>query len=344
MSHFIEKDLRFNFMNNAKPLACLSLDLDNQWSYMKTHGDPGWKKYPSYIELLIPRILESIGSFNLKITFFIVGQDALLETNRKALAEIAKHGHDIGNHSFHHEPWLSSYPVSKIRKEIMDAERAILEATGQKPVGFRGPGFSWSEGLVSALAEMDYLYDASTLPTYLGPLARLYYFSKSGLSLEAKQKRRNLFGSVRDGRRPVRPYFWVLPSNQRLLEIPVTTVPALKLPFHLSYLLYLNRYSPLLVLNYLNTAIGLCRLFQTGLSFLLHPLDFLGCDEVPELAFFPGMTIPKEDKIRFFQRVIRRISRSFQIVDMRTYAKAALGQSQKLGLQPISQESRFLEQ
>ena len=28
-------------MNNNKPLASLSLDLDNLWSYMKTHGDAG---------------------------------------------------------------------------------------------------------------------------------------------------------------------------------------------------------------------------------------------------------------------------------------------------------------
>ena len=32
-----------------KPLASLSLDLDNQWSYMKTHGDPGWESLPSYL-------------------------------------------------------------------------------------------------------------------------------------------------------------------------------------------------------------------------------------------------------------------------------------------------------
>jgi hypothetical protein len=30
-------------VTNGKPLASLSLDLDNLWSYMKTHGDPGWE-------------------------------------------------------------------------------------------------------------------------------------------------------------------------------------------------------------------------------------------------------------------------------------------------------------
>ncbi len=29
-----------------KPIASLSLDLDNKWSYMKTHGDAGWESFP----------------------------------------------------------------------------------------------------------------------------------------------------------------------------------------------------------------------------------------------------------------------------------------------------------
>jgi peptidoglycan/xylan/chitin deacetylase (PgdA/CDA1 family) len=60
--------------NDDKPLASISLDLDNKWSYMKSHGDPGWKKFPSYFDIFIPRVLEVLDSWNLKITFFIVGQ------------------------------------------------------------------------------------------------------------------------------------------------------------------------------------------------------------------------------------------------------------------------------
>ena len=40
------------------PLATLSLDLDNQWSYMKTHGDAGWETFPSYLDVAVPRILD----------------------------------------------------------------------------------------------------------------------------------------------------------------------------------------------------------------------------------------------------------------------------------------------
>ena len=38
-----------------KPLASLSLDLDNKWSYMKTHGDAGWEALPSYLDACVPR-------------------------------------------------------------------------------------------------------------------------------------------------------------------------------------------------------------------------------------------------------------------------------------------------
>ena len=59
---------------NNKPLCSLSLDLDNQWSYMKTHGDSGWEEFPSYLDILIPYLLDILEKLKLKITFFIVGQ------------------------------------------------------------------------------------------------------------------------------------------------------------------------------------------------------------------------------------------------------------------------------
>src|SRR5437660_7036359 len=93
-------------MQEPRPLASLSLDLDNKWSYMKTHGDSGWETYPSYLDVVVPRVLTFLKERDLKITFFIVGQDAALEKNLDAIASIAAAGHEIGNHSFNHEPWL----------------------------------------------------------------------------------------------------------------------------------------------------------------------------------------------------------------------------------------------
>jgi len=305
----------------TKPPAALSLDLDNRWSYLKTHGDPAWERFPSYLDRLLPMVLNLLDELRLKITFFVVGQDAALDGNKPALRQIAVRGHDIGNHSFRHEPWLSKYSPEEIRREVRDAGRAIADTTGHAPVGFRGPGFSWSPALIEVLAEEGYLYDATTLPTFLGPLGRLYYFAKSGLSGEDRERRKDLYGSLRDGFRPLRPYVWQTPSRKRLLEIPVTTMPLLKTPFHLSYLIYLGRFSPALMSVYLRTAVRLCRFAGTGLSFLLHPLDFLGPEDAPGLSFFPGMDVPRERKIAFFRRAIAAIARDFNIVDMVTYAQ-----------------------
>ena len=212
-----------------KPLASLSLDLDNQWSYMKTHGDDGWQSFPSYFDVCVPRIIDMTRRLGLTMTVFVVGQDAALAGNRAALASIAAAGHEIGNHSFHHEPWLHLYSDAEIAVEIAEAEAAIEAATTVRPRGFRGPGFSVSKAVLETLAARGYRYDASTFPTFLGPLARAYYFFNARLSADDKARRRLLFGSLGEGLRPLRPYAWQL-SEGTLLEIPVTTMPIVRAP------------------------------------------------------------------------------------------------------------------
>jgi len=317
-------NLRPNTSNEAKPLASVSLDLDNQWSYMKTHGDQGWEEFPSYLDIFIPHVLDALDQLNLKITFFIVGQDAALEKNKDFLKSITDHSHEVGNHSFHHEPWLHMYSKDRIEREILETGNLIHQVTGQKPIGFRGPGFSWSPNLFEILLKNGYIYDASTLPTYLGPLARMYYFWTSDLTKEEKNKRKELFGTFKDGMRPVKSYRWQLPSGERLLEIPVTTIPIIKTPFHLSYLLYLSRLSKILMSFYLNMAIFFCKMTGTEPSFLLHPLDLLGGEQVPELAFFPGMELSWEQKLTTLNKVIRALSRHYKLVNMSTHANSIL--------------------
>ena len=311
----------------AKPLAGFSLDLDNLWSYLKTHGDPAWESFPSYLDIFMPAFLDILDPLDLKMTFFIVGQDAALEENRDALKLITQRGHEVGNHSFRHEPWLHLYAKDKITADILETEAHINRVTGQKPIGFRGPGFSWSPDLLEVLDENDYLYDASSLPTFLGPLARAYYFAKSNFSKEEKEKRKKLFGSFKDGLRPVKPHFLTLNSGKKLLEIPVTTVPLFRTPFHLSYLVYLCRYSKFLMSSYLKLSLAMCRMTQTAPSFLLHPLDFLDASQLPELSFFPGMTLSRDKKIEIFHFVMNTIQKHFALADMSTYAKSITAQN-----------------
>jgi peptidoglycan-N-acetylglucosamine deacetylase len=305
----------------SKPLASLSLDLDNKWSYMKTHGDSGWESLPSYLDIVIPRVLGLLAERELKITFFVVGLDAAQQRNHDVLRSLATAGHEIGNHSFHHEPWLHLYSDSQLREEIARAEDAIEQATGARPIGFRGPGFSLSTGLLEVLASRGYMYDASTFPTYLGPLARAYYFLKSPIGdREQKEQRKKLFGSLSDGLRPTRAYRWRT-SNRELIEIPVTTMPMFKVPIHVSYLLYLSAFSTSLALLYFETALRLCRMSGTQPSLLLHPLDFLGCDDTSELSFFPAMQMKSSVKVPFVEKILDRFRERFEVVAMKEHAR-----------------------
>jgi hypothetical protein len=320
----LHKERRFDFMSyQTKPIASVSLDLDDKWTYMKTHGDPRWSGYPSYLNIIVPRVLSFLEERNLKISFFIVGQDAAFERNHAILRSIADAGHEISNHSFHHEPWLHLYSELEIQREFESAERAIEGATGQRTIGFRGPGFSVSETVIKVLIARGYEYDASTLPTFLGPLARAYYFFNTKLDAEEKKKRAKLFGTLADGLRPIKLHRWQS-SAGCITEIPVTTMPVFRTPFHLSYLIYLHSFSHALSTMYMHAAFTACKVSGVSPSFLLHPLDFLGPDESPELAFFPGMKMSAEEKLGLAHKTFAALARNFSLVSMRDHAATGM--------------------
>jgi len=308
---------------SAKPLANISLDLDNKWSYLKTQGDSSWEGYPSYLDYAVPRVLDFLANRELKITVFVIGQDAVLEKNKPAIASIADAGHEIANHSFNHEPWLHLYSPVEVIQEFERTENAIKASTGQQPVGFRGPGFSLSDEVLRTLMDRGYKYDGSTFPTYLGPLARAYTFFKSKLSREQKEERKALFGGWKDGFQSNHPFKWT-DGDRPLLEIPVTTMPIFKLPIHGSYVLFLAGYSKRLAKMYFWLAMKLCRSMGVEPSLLLHPLDFLGKDDEPELAFFPAMNQLAQDKIEIMSSCIQMLTDNFQPITMEEHAQVML--------------------
>jgi len=306
-------------------IASLSLDLDNQWSYMKTHGDAGWESFPSYLDLVVPRMLTFLKARNMTITFFVVGQDAALEKNREALLSVREAGHEIANHSFNHEPWLHLYSRQELENEFEKTEDALESITGIRPVGFRGPGFSLNSTVLDVLTERNYEYDCSTLPTYIAPLARAFYFLKSPrITVEEREKLKRLFGKAADGLQTLRPHF----VRGDLVEIPVTTFPGVKTPVHASYLMYLSTFSPALARAYWRMAVAACRATGVEPSFLLHPLDFLGGEDVAELKFFPGMNVSSERKIELLGYAVDLLGAHFDVRSMREHADSFRRQRQ----------------
>ena len=72
---------------------------------------------------------------------------------------------------------------------------------------------------------------------------------------------------------------------------------------------------------YLRTALLMCRTTGTEPSFLLHPLDVLGTDNVKELAFFPGMDKTGQYKMKLLIRVLKVLQEDFDLVPMGEHAR-----------------------
>jgi hypothetical protein len=98
-----------------------------------------------------------------------------------------------------------------------------------------------------------------------------------------------------------------------IIEMPVTTFPLLRIPIHMTYLVYLLRFSRRLAWSYFSAALRVCRITKTSPSLLLHPLDFLGADDDAQMAFFPGMNIDSATKQSFVDDVLRKFQRCYNV-------------------------------
>jgi hypothetical protein len=310
--------------NHSGRIASLSVDLDNEWAYLKAQADPRWQTYPSYLDIVVPKTLALLQQRGLRITFFVVGQDAALAPNREPLSRLSAAGHEIGNHSLAHDPWLHLYSEQELEADFAQAETHLEAATGQKPRGFRGPGFSLSETALRVLVRRGYVYDATTLPSFLGPLARAYFLATTRVGSEQRERLSQLFGSWKEGFRPLAPYQWRV-GEASLIEVPVTTFPALRIPIHLTYVMYLAGVSRWLARTYFETALAFCRLFHVEPSILLHPLDFLDGTEVPSLASFPGMKLARGDKRAILEDCLDRLQAHWSVVSVGRHAAIAAG-------------------
>jgi peptidoglycan-N-acetylglucosamine deacetylase len=312
-----------------RPSATLSLDLDNLWCYQRSFGLEAWRTYGSFLDLALPRILDILDELDLRLTLFVIGRDAAQAAHKPVLAEAARRGHEIANHSYDHDMALHRWPHGRIRADVVQAANAIEAATGQRPQGFRGPAYGLSKTLLEVLSELGYTYDASSYPSALGSLADLYQRRQASKFGGGALKGEGFGDSVRNLRRPLRPHRWQLAARE-IVEVPVTTLPLLRLPFHGTYLHFLADLSTAAAHCYFSAALALCRLRGVPPSFLLHATDFVGTDDVPGLDFLPGMKRSGAEKATFMTSVLAAYRRSFEVQPIGSFV-TAVQSSQGLG-------------
>jgi peptidoglycan-N-acetylglucosamine deacetylase len=101
-------------------------------------------------------------------------------------------------------------------------------------------------------------------------------------------------------------------------------MPIVKMPFHMNYLLYLDRFPLPLMKSYLGIALTLCRVTGTQPSFLVHPVDLLGAEQEPQLSFFPGMDVGAQPKLHVFRAAIQIMAEHFDLVPVSAHILALL--------------------
>jgi hypothetical protein len=153
---------------------------------------------------------------------------------------------------------------------------------------------------------------------------RARYFMTGSFNRRQRKEREALFGKLSDGLLPNRAFYWKADSG-RILEIPVSTFPGCRIPIHATYLQYLASYSAKAAASYWSFALKAFHATGGSPSFLLHPLDFTGKDEQPDLAFFPGMNLPTRDKIRGTHRFLDMLREQFELLTMQQFADLQSG-------------------
>jgi hypothetical protein len=305
-------------VNRAKPLASVSLDLDDRWVYLRTRGDPGWASAPSYLETVTRRALALLGPTGPRITCFAVGRDAAAGAGREAVAALAAAGHEIGSHADSHDALGAHAGPARVAGEIARAEAAVHAAAGRRPVGFRGPGYALSPAVLETLAARGYRYDATLWPTWAGAVARRAFMrahpDRDGAAAD-------LFGGAARALLPNRPFRWSTAAGE-IVELPVTAMPLARLPLQASLLTALRALAPPLSRYYLALALALCRRLAVEPSLILHPPDLLGAEDAPDLAFFPAMRRPAAWKAAAGAELLAAVGRHHRVVTLAEHAEA----------------------
>jgi hypothetical protein len=313
-------------------LASLSIDLDDHWTYLKSRGS-AWQSMPSFLDRAVPRALEFLSRHELRATFFVVGRDAAQPHHRTVLRRIVDAAHEIGNHSYHHDLRFDLGDAAAVEDDLQCAEAAIEALGAPRPIGFRAPGHCVSPTVLDVLARRGYVYDASPWPTYVLPLVRRLYLRGAALTPAERVRRRQQGRGDRALRWSNRPHAVGSPP---LVIIPVTTVPFVRLPFHVTYLNALHARSEPLARRYFEWALALCRHTNTPPSVLLHLTDFLGSDDPIDLSFLPGMRQPHQRKLALLDHVVRTLQRQFRVGPLIDHARhwAASGFASPQGTGP----------
>ncbi len=158
-----------------------------------------WPDFDCRIEANIERILELFDLKSVKATFFTLGWVA--ERHPTMVRKIVENGHELASHGWDHRRVTSQNPDC-FRDDVVRTRELLESISGQAVKGYRAASYSiCAENLwaLDVLAEAGYEYSSSIVPI-----------------------RHDHYGM------PDAPRFAFRAANDRILEIPISTVSVMR--------------------------------------------------------------------------------------------------------------------
>lgn len=104
---------------------------------------------PSADPELTSLVLDKLDKYNVKATFFVVGQN-LNASTKPVIDRMVKAGHETGNHSWSYDD-MAKMSFDAVKKSVSDTTKAIQKYAGAKPAFFRPPNLSTSPIMYNAI-------------------------------------------------------------------------------------------------------------------------------------------------------------------------------------------------
>jgi hypothetical protein len=253
-------------------LCAISVDLDEIGHYHAIHGlaPPEGEAAHAVYRLALDRLDVLARCCQIPLTFFVVGADMATPGNAERLRRLASLGHEIGNHSLDHRYDLVRLPPDEQRRQVGVGREVLRGATGSSVEGFRAPGYTMSDALLSVIRATGHRYDSSVFP------CAPYLLARSAVLAWMRLRRRpsaSIAGDPGVALAPTWPYppgipYWKAGGADPFLELPIQVTPGLRLPV----------IGTALTLAPASVALGLLRscVGQPLINLELHGIDVLG--------------------------------------------------------------------
>ena len=309
---------------SSKLFGTIQVHIDSTWAIAKTFGVSAPPKNYVY-QYVVPQIIDLFNRYRIKATFFVIGKDLEDEKNREVVSEIYNQGHEIGNHSFTHPIGFRYLTRSEKEMEVQITEKLIEEVTGSRPRGFATPAYDIDEETLQILEERDYLYDTSVFPSHFSFWAKTYrhlrtIFEHTAGSSPVKPSSWGRLSYMFAPRRPYHPKqnrIWQRGSSP-ILEIPISTIPILGMPFYNYFCLFSGE-------RYFKVGLHLLSRFKREINYLIHPTELLDPASVKkygaDLIDIPTLNIPYKHKRAFLENALEEITSLYTIVPLIEMAK-----------------------